>query len=91
MKIKKPKKYFLSFVEEGIFNPEYADCVGGRLEITDCDDQSGYAETEVRFFTRKVDSFRAFREKWDMKDVGKARMEQVSDMLTEHFNDGVST
>ncbi len=63
----KPGDYFISFVEEGIFNPKYDNYAGGRVEIYSPKEQ--YAIEEVRFFTIINDNWIKFRDKWDFKNI----------------------
>ena len=49
------KLYFISFTEEGIFNPDYLNYIGGRIEIYVEEEQ--YAINEIRFLTKKLDEF----------------------------------
>ena len=62
-------KYFLSFTEEMVLNEAYAGYVGGRVEIHE--QEGEYAIDELRFFTKDVDKFYEFRDKWDFKQVNE--------------------
>ena len=83
------KKYWISFVEEGIQHPDYFGCVGGRVEVYDYDDDSGYAIDEYRFLTRKRTEFENFRELWDCQDVDGQRLARIALELRMVFQDGV--
>jgi len=63
----KKKRYFFSVVEEVIMNPKYQDYRGGRIEVYDRKDKSGYACYEARFFIPK-EFINSFRETWDFKE-----------------------
>ena len=77
-------KYFLSFVEEGIFNPKYQEYTAGRMEIWD--DVSQYDIDEIRFFTKDKD-FWKFREKWDFKEVEKKQLDIIIKILENKYYD----
>jgi len=76
-------KYFVSFIEECIMNPLYQDYVGGRIEVW----ESGrpFATREIRFFTRSVRKFRAFRDHWDMRQVTVAMLKGIECEVAERF------
>ena len=63
----KRKRYFFSVVEEVIMNSKYQDYRGGRIEVYDRKDKSGYACYEARFFIPK-EFINSFRETWDFKE-----------------------
>lgn len=44
------KKYFFNIIEEYVLNPDYYGYRGGRVEVFDRDDDSGYAMAEYRLF-----------------------------------------
>ena len=76
-------KYFLSFIEEGIFDPKYEDYVGGRIEIwTD----NPWADDEFRFLTKRTEGWGEFRNKWDFKDVSRKQLEEVKKTVKEKFH-----
>jgi len=56
-------------------NPQYEGFVGGRIEVTRPGDF--YHSEEIRFFTDKVESFNAFRDKWDMREVSEDELEEI--------------
>ena len=66
-KQKKGKRYFFSVVEEGIMNKKYQHFRGGRIEVYDTRDKSGYACYEARFFIPE-EFMDSFRETWDFKE-----------------------
>ena len=63
----------VSFVEEFIFDPAYADYVGGRIEVYG---EGMYAENEIRFFTKRRDEFCRFRDKWDLQDLSEKQLKR---------------
>ena len=66
----KKKRYFFSVVEEMIMNPKYDGYRGGRIEVYDRKDDSGYACYEARFLIPE-EFMDAFRELWDFKESDK--------------------
>jgi hypothetical protein len=84
-----PVKYFISFVEEAVMNPKWAGYIGGRIEVYSDDSTSGYATDEIRFFTKKVDDFYAFREKYDFKDVDETTLNLIRKIATLVFMEPV--
>lgn len=68
------KKYYLSFVEEAVNNPEFEGFVGGRLEVFE---GGPYAAEEIRFLTNRLSEFYSFRDEYDGKEVGAATLEKV--------------
>ncbi len=78
----KGKPYFLSFVEEGIFNPDYFDYAGGRIEVYD--DKHEYDIDEIRFLTPRKD-FYPFREKYDFTYVSKKELEALEKIVKEKY------
>ena len=68
------RKYYLSFIEEGVAAPEYEGFVGGRLEVFD---GGHYAAEEIRFLTPHRSDFYRFRDEYDDKEVNKATLEKV--------------
>lgn len=81
-----PKKYFLSFVKEGIMNPnpKYDGYVAGRIEVWS---DGPYDVDEIRYFTNKLDEFRRFSEGLDFKRVDKKELERIKKHVTERFYD----
>lgn len=79
------RRYFISFIEECIQNPEFYDYVGGRIEITDELSDRFYATNEIRFFTNKIDEFYDFRERWDFKTVSKKKLVYIEKITEEKF------
>ena len=67
--------YYISFIEECIQNPKYLEYTGGRIEVFE--NGSPYAIEEIRWFTKDIDIFREFRDKWDMKEVSKRQLTGV--------------
>jgi len=65
--VAKKKRYFFSVIEEGIMNPKYKDYRGGRIEVYDRKDKTGYAIYEARFFIPS-EFINSFRETWDFKE-----------------------
>jgi len=83
MKRKKKCSLFISFIEECIMNPDYYDYVGGRIEVSKLGNY--FASEEIRFFTKNVEEFYNFREKWDMKEITKGELEEIRQTVKEHF------
>lgn len=80
------KKYFLSFVEEGIFAPGYGNWAGGRMEIYT--DESPYAIDEIRFFTPRTAEWIHFREKYDFEEeINEETLKEVVDIINTKYND----
>jgi len=79
-------RYFLSFVEEAIMNPQYEGYVAGRLEIYDDGANAGpYALREVRFFTGDRRGFYKFCNKWDFKTVSERRLAKIEADIRRRF------
>ena len=80
------KHYFLNFIEEGIQNPDFAGCVGGRVEVS----REGvlWPFMELRFLTRQTEKFEEFRAEWDFKNVTREELDRVAASLEMVFNDG---
>lgn len=76
-------KYFVSFVEEGIFDPKYENYAGGRVEIYSPKEQ--YAIEEVRFFTIRDDKWNDYRDRWDFKDVTKEQLSELKKTIKKNF------
>lgn len=66
----KKKRYFFSVVEEMIMNPKYKGYRGGRIEVYDQKDKSGYACYEARFLIPE-EFMDAFRKCWEFKESDK--------------------
>lgn len=81
-------KIFISFVEEGIMNPEYQGYVGGRIEVYKL--RSAYACEEIRFFTKDVVAFNIFRELWNMKTINKPQLDFIREYVELCFYDSTS-
>mgnify|MGYP000870000705 FL=1 len=79
------KKYFISFVEEFIFNPKYQDYIAGRVEIYLR--KSQYDIDELRFFTKKIKKFHRFRDKWDLEEVSEKQLEKIRKIIEKEFNE----
>jgi hypothetical protein len=67
---KLPKRYFFSVVEECIMNSDYEGYRGGRIEVYDNQDDSGYAIGEARFFIPE-EFIEGFRNLFDFKESDK--------------------
>ncbi len=76
-------RYFLSFVEECVTNPDYRDYVGGRVEVYRPKDE--YASKEIRFFTKRRDDYYRFRDKWDFKTVWGWRLKRIERRIATDF------
>jgi hypothetical protein len=83
-RIPKNKKYFFNFIEEAILNPKYSDYIGGRIEIWD--DDHPYSIEEIRFFTKKLNEWRKFRDKWDFKEVNDAQIKKIKNVVKEKYH-----
>ena len=81
------KPYFVSFIEEGIFNPDYFDYVGGRVEVWT--HWSQYDIDEYRFLTKDQEGFYKFREKYDFKDVSRKTLKKIEKIVGDKFHDKV--
>ena len=79
---RKKRTYFISFVEEGILNPDYKEYVGGRVEIYD--DINSFEVDEIRFFTNKK-SWNSFRNKWDFREVTKKQLDSLRKTIKEKY------
>jgi len=77
----KNKKFFLSFIEETIQNPDYEGYVGGRVEISETGEE--YVKEEIRFFTNKLSDFYRLRDELDFKEVGAGKLEQLRKELAD--------
>jgi len=77
------KPFFVSFIEEAIFNPDYQDYITGRMEIWT--QWSQYDIDEVRFLTKKIDEFYILREKWDFKDLTWWQLKKLSKIIKTQF------
>jgi hypothetical protein len=77
------KKYFLSFVEEGIANPDYEGYVAGRVEVSI--DNESYAVEEIRFLTDKQEDFYEFMGVWDFQYVNEGQLVEIRDTIKEKY------
>ena len=82
----KTKKYFVSFIEEGIFNPKYEGWVGGRVEVYSPEEP--YAIEEIRFFTKRSEEWYNYRERWDFKDITKKQLTELRRTIEEKYRGG---
>jgi len=62
-----PKRYSFSVVEEAVLNPAFKGFRGGRIEVYDRRNKSGYAVYEARFLLPN-EFFDGFYELWDGKE-----------------------
>ena len=81
---KASKKYFLSFIEEAVMNPDYEGYVAGRVEVYEAD-AGEYAKEEIRFFTKKLSEFYRLRDTWDFKEVSAGKLEQLRKELSGYL------
>ena len=79
----KVNKYFISFIEEYVMNQLYEGYIGGRIEVYKPDDQ--FSNHEIRFFTKRIKTFRAFRESWDMKEITGKQLAYVEGKVKKEF------
>jgi len=80
---KTSKKYFLSFIEEAVMNPDWTGYVGGRVEVTKAGED--YASEEIRFFTNKLSDFWRVRDEWDFKEVTAGQLERLRKTLAGYM------
>jgi len=66
----KKKRYFFSVIEEMIMNPQYKGYRGGRIEVYDRKEKSGYTCYEARFLIPE-EFMEDFRKLWDFKEADK--------------------
>ena len=78
------KPYYVSFVEEGIFDPKYKDYSGGRVEVWT--QWSEYDIDEYRFFTDDRE-FYGFRDKWDLKNLSYFGLRKLKKIIEEKYNE----
>jgi len=76
-------EFLLSFVEEGIFNPDYKNYVGGRLEIHTS--ESPWTIDEMRFFTPASEEWFKFVELYDAECVDKVTLERIVKTIKGKF------
>ena len=77
------KPYFISFIEEAIMGPKYGNYVAGRIEVYI--EPEPHDIEEIRFFTKKLDEYFGFRNKWDFKDVSQAELDEIRKTAIEDF------
>jgi len=75
--------YFISFIEEGIYNPEYMGYVGGRVEIWT--QWSQYDIDEYRFLTKDTDGYYKFREKYDFKNLSWVGLKLLKYRVNKYY------
>lgn len=81
---KKDKEYTLSFVEEIIQNPKYKGWATGRMEVLK-PDEGAYSVDEIRFFTPRNEKWAKFVDEHDCKDVDKAELDKVTEIIKTKF------
>lgn len=70
------KKFFLSFIEEAVLNPDFAGCHGGRVEVTRNGDD--YPSEEIRFFVKDhLSEYYRLRDLWDGKELTAAQLDKL--------------
>ena len=79
----KKGKYFLSFIEEGIFNPKYFEYAGGRIEVFV--DTEQYNIEEIRFFCKRTKEWDNFRGEYDFKDVTEDELNDVRKLVKKRY------
>jgi len=81
------KRFFISFIEEGIMNPKYYGYTGGRIEVYDNEDTDGdgYAIEEIRFFCPRTKKYDDFRDAWDFQDVTEKQLNMIRRTATQAF------
>ena len=70
------KTYFLSFIEEGILNSDYAGYIGGRIEVYEMGADK-YAIEEIRFLTKNQKEYQKLRDRYDFEDVKAKGLERL--------------
>lgn len=85
----KKQLYFLSFVEEGIFDLKYQDWAGGRIEVFIETEQ--YNIEEIRFFCKKTKEWENFRGEYDFKDVTKNELDDVKKLVKKKYYKSLPT
>lgn len=81
-------KYFVSFIEEAVMNPECYGYIGGRIEIYGPKDH--YAREEIRWFTNKREAFYDFREEYDFDRHSALVLHGIIGLVRCYFNDSPS-
>ncbi len=60
------RKYFVSFIEEAVLNPDYLGYIAGRIEVSeDWPESEHWPIMELRFLTTKTLAFDQFRDQFD--------------------------
>ena len=75
---------YVSFIEEAVMNPNYKGCIAGRIEVLRSEDR-GYHSEEIRFFTKNVKKFNAFRDKYDLKEVTENKLKTIRKTVQLNF------
>jgi hypothetical protein len=84
--MRQSKKYFISFVEEAVMNPDWAGYVGGRIEVSDVGSDTGYAAEEIRFFTKnRLSEFYRLRDEYDFKEINAAQLDRLRKEVAKNF------
>ena len=78
-------RYFLSFVEEAVLNPQYAGFVGGRIEVDD--GVSPYSIEEIKFLTPRQEAFEQFRDAWDFEWVTEEQLDEIRQMVRSAYQE----
>lgn len=78
---------YISFVEEGVLNPDYKDFIGGRIEVNDPDKM--FAIDEIRFLTRKINEFNEFRDQWDFEDLNEEQLVAFTKIVEDKFQEKI--
>jgi hypothetical protein len=74
--MKQVKTFFLSFIEEAILNPKWAEFVAGRIKVYEMGSEK-YAIEEIRFLTKKQKEYRRLRGKWDFGEATAKELERL--------------
>jgi len=61
-------KYFISFVEE-YWPGQLPNTTIGRIEVSGDSRESPHNTEEIPWGTERIDEFRAFRERWDWREI----------------------
>jgi hypothetical protein len=79
-------RYYVSFVEEGIMNPDYFEYTAGRCEVRV--DESAYSIDEFRYLTKKK-SFWTFRDYVECKYFNIIGLWLIKFILKHYYYDTI--
>ena len=81
-------KYILNITEEGVKNPDYKGCRGGRIEVINPDQP--YNVAEIRLLL-PAEAFQKVRDAIDGLEVSKFQIGEVSNFSVESHERHVDT